>query len=91
MDDLVNTVVGTVKEGISESIEAHASAEDLQARVDALKNENDQLKRAAYEAERNVKELQKKKTNITIFLQFFLIQESVQIYIPTRFRLKLQK
>ena len=64
MDDLVNTVVGTVKEGISESIEAHASAEDLQARVDALKNENDQLKRAAYEAERNVKELQKKNETL---------------------------
>lgn len=57
--DLPDDLPDTVKEDVDP--EVHASLEDLQTRAADLKRENDRLKQAAYEAERELRELRKKQ------------------------------
>ena len=59
-DELLDGLMDTMKAGIGEIAENQSSAEELQARIAALKGEVEQLKRAAYEAERENRELVKK-------------------------------
>lgn len=59
-DDMLDSLVDSVQEKMEETLGASASDNELQEQLLALKKENNQLKRAAYEAERTAKELQKK-------------------------------
>jgi len=63
-DGLLDDLVDSVTEGITERMELHDSVEDLQGKLDTLKKENDQLKRVAYETEREIRELRKKNETL---------------------------
>lgn len=63
-DDLLDDLVDSMQERIEETLVEATSDNDLQAQILALKKENNQLKHAAYEAERTAKDLQKKNEDL---------------------------